>query len=221
MKLKNLLAGRKPPPADSAFGNNIVRLITNGVPREIKEQIPGLTIMLEGENNVLNIGAAPFQSSEIIIMGNDAVFNMGESPHRVFKTTFIMERTCRINIGSRFSSEHGTVIFAGGGLNRTVHIGDDCMFSHEIWIRTSDGHIICDQQSGEPLNPSRDVVIGNHVWLGARSLVFKGARIADNSIVAAMAFVGKTFDHPGLMIGGLPAKIIRSGINWKRENYDF
>ena len=55
------------------------------------------------------------------------------------------------------------------------------------------------------------------VWLGLRAIVSKGASIPDDSIVGAGAFVNKSFEEPGIVLAGSPAKVVRQNITWKRE----
>ncbi|MGS0525300.1 hypothetical protein ACU8V7_09025 [Zobellia nedashkovskayae] len=65
-----------------------------------------------------------------------------------------------------------------------VTIGVDCMFANTIDIRTGDSHSIIDIKSNKRINYAKNIIIGNHVWVGAHSSILKGATIADNSIVA-------------------------------------
>ena len=60
--------------------------------------------------------------------------------------------------------------------------------------------------SGRPEVPS--TVIGDDVWMGARSVIIAGTRIGRGAIVAAGAVVTK--DVPEYAIcAGVPAKVIR------------
>ena len=75
------------------------------------------------------------------------------------------------------------------------------------------------EYSGKPLNVPDDIYLEDHVWVGARCVLLKGAYLAENSVVGAMALVNKRFDIPNVLIGGVPAKIIKSGINWDLADY--
>ena len=90
------------------------------------------------------------------------------------------------------------------------------MFSHNIRLRTSDSHSIVDSK-GNRINYSKNIVVGNHVWVGLESLILKGSVIADNSVVAARATVNKQFEQSGCIIAGAPAKQIKEDINWDRR----
>jgi acetyltransferase-like isoleucine patch superfamily enzyme len=52
------------------------------------------------------------------------------------------------------------------------------------------------------------IVIGDDVWLGAHSVVTAGTHIANGVIVAAGAVVTRSITQEGVIVAGIPAKII-------------
>lgn len=54
-----------------------------------------------------------------------------------------------------------------------IVIGDDGLFSFGIWLRTADPHLIYSCETHERINPSKNILIGDHVWIGQGSLVLK------------------------------------------------
>lgn len=97
----------------------------------------------------------------------------------------------------------------------TVKIGSDCMFSGGIVIRNSDGHsIISDDKR---INQSKDITIGNHVWIGMRAMLLKGACIGSNCIIGANAVVTKRFEDNLILVGNPAMKKKLEG-TWIREN---
>jgi acetyltransferase-like isoleucine patch superfamily enzyme len=121
---------------------------------------------------------------------------------------------CLISLGE-------DTVVAGAALqvvesDRKIIIGQDCMFSIGIHVWTSDFHSIVDLSTGHRINESKDVLIGNHVWVGEGSLILKGATLEDGSIVAARSVV--TGNVPkNTIVGGCPAKIIKQNVDWKRS----
>lgn len=103
----------------------------------------------------------------------------------------------------------------------SLQIGDDCMFSHEVAIYTNDGHGIFDVELGENINStpeenaSRKVVIGNHVWIGFRTMILYKTVIGDGSIIGAYSLVKNKFPN-NCMVVGIPAKDIRHNVSWSR-----
>ncbi|MBP2659028.1 MAG: hypothetical protein H6Q69_2060 [Firmicutes bacterium] len=41
------------------------------------------------------------------------------------------------------------------------------MFSHDVHIRNGDSHSIIDLQTKKRINFSKDIIIGDHVWIAA------------------------------------------------------
>ena len=118
-------------------------------------------------------------------------------------------------LGKNFSCG-GTTIYITPKENMKVHIGDDCLFSHDIVLMTSDSHKIYnnDDNSKTAINPDENIIIGNHVWISYGVTVLKGTHIADNSVVGAKALVNKKFEQQNIVIAGTPAKKIKENINW-------
>lgn len=97
-----------------------------------------------------------------------------------------------------------------------IDIGGDCMFSTDVHMDPSDMHPIFDRATGERLNPPQDIHIGDHVWLGERVLVLKGARIGSGTIVGAGSIVTGTLPSDVIAVGS-PAKVVRENVVWTRD----
>lgn len=97
-----------------------------------------------------------------------------------------------------------------------VCIGERCLFSDQIVLRTGDSHSILNEQ-GERINHALDVIIGNHVWIGQQVIILKGAEIGDETIVGTRALVtGKKFSG-NVVLAGSPAKVIKTGVTWHHD----
>lgn len=97
-----------------------------------------------------------------------------------------------------------------------VEFGADCMVGHGAEVTNSDSHSVICQATGARLNPARDVVLGDRVWLGAGVYVTKGVRIGPDTVVAAGSRVFS--DLPGAVLAaGVPAVVKRTGVAWCRE----
>ena len=93
----------------------------------------------------------------------------------------------------------------------TVTIGNNCYITRNtIILNHTDTHV------GGPLRLykkygadriSKDVVIGNNVFVGVGSVILPGIKIGDNAIIGAMSLVNK--DVPkNTVFAGVPAKYI-------------
>ena len=61
-----------------------------------------------------------------------------------------------------------------------------------------------------------DTVIGDYVWIASRVTILPGVTIGDNSVCATGAVVTKDVP-PGVVVGGVPAKVI--GTRNRTEDY--
>lgn len=100
--------------------------------------------------------------------------------------------------------------------NAKLEIGESCLLSAEVIIRTHDSHHIFDLKTHKRVNYEEDVVIGKHVWVGYRAQLLSGFSIGNGSVVGAGAVTsGKFGDH--VVIAGSPARVVRSGICWRKD----
>ena len=92
------------------------------------------------------------------------------------------------------------------------------MFSEEITIYPTDVHAIYEQSTGKLLNLGGEVIIGDHVWCGRKVSILKGSVVKNNSVIAINSLLNKPFEESNIIIGGLPAKVLKHNINWSRES---
>lgn len=97
-----------------------------------------------------------------------------------------------------------------------VTVGKNCMFSANIFVRNGDSHTIYDAQ-GVKVNPAKDVVIGNRVWIGHSVTILKGSIIEDDSIIGAYSLVTGKHIPKNCIAAGNPVRVIKSGYHWGRE----
>lgn len=176
---------------DSKVGSGF-RLMVNGNNNEVvigKDCILSNTIVsISGDNNRLVIhDKARFYGPCQILLGKGGELIIGE------------------NAGIRgveFNVEHGH-----------MEIGKLCMFSYGITLRNHDSHRIVDPKSGVVLNPPKDVVLGQHVWVGQNATILKGCNIGADSVIGFGSIVTKSCP-PGSVMTGVPARIVKENINW-------
>jgi len=167
-----------------------------------------------GNYNEIIIGKHTFlKDTKIIIQGNNHKLFIGENC--TFCGEFWFENEyCEIQIGENTTIEQAHI--AATESNSKIIIGSDCMLSNEIQIRTGDSHSIIDNISGKRINKAKNVVLKNHVWVGARAIILKGVTIDDNSIIGSAAVVTKNVPA-NTIVAGNPAKQIKSDVNWLRQ----
>jgi len=162
-------------------------------------------------NKIIFLGACKLKRCHFLIYGNDNEIIVGDKVYANETLFRVEDDNGVIQVGNR------TVIIGPTNLTsiegRSLHVGEDCLFAAETVILTGDGHSVTDLE-WQRINPSKDVVVGNHVWLGHRVTVQKGVSIADNCIVGTNAVVTKSFKTPNCAIAGIPAKITKEKVNW-------
>lgn len=124
----------------------------------------------------------------------------------IFSDVFV-EDYQGLTIGDHVSINRGCNISAGGGLT----IGDHVSIGHATSIITAD-HGFADPGTPIKYQPHRPaaVRIGANVWIGARVVILSGVEIADGTIVAAGSVVTKSVLEPDTIVGGVPARRIKS-----------
>ncbi|MGH7146277.1 MAG: acyltransferase [Nitrospiraceae bacterium] len=89
--------------------------------------------------------------------------------------------------------------------NGEIVIGDHVMMGEQVLIYTQDHRITKGGFNGYIV---KDVVIGNHVWIGGRVTILKGVTIGDNAVIGAGSVVTK--DVPsGAVAAGAPARVVK------------
>jgi len=187
--------------------------LTNKKGRKIKA-IKGLTLVVKGNNNVVKIhNAADFFDMAIWVEGDNCIFEF-EGSNRYFKNSVIKV----LNGGSVKIGKNGSMV------NRAficsseagIVLGEDCMLASDVTIRDNDAHNIINKK-GVVINKPQEVIIGDHVWLGMRTIVLKGAKIGNNCITGAGSIIlAQTPTEDNCIIAGNPAKIVERNTNWMR-----
>ena len=195
------------------YGNTLTEL--NSLKR-----IKGLNISINGNNNSVIIGYPNenITNCNLTINGDNNKFELGKSEYRIAYGNFSMASYGNnrvMQIGENFSLDNNSLLWCEENSSRLV-IGNDCMFSHDLFLRNSDGHVILN--GAEILNKAKDMIIGDHVWICAYAKLLKNVKISNNSIVGCGAVVTSNCDISNSVIAGNPAKIVKNNINWIRDN---
>ncbi len=195
----------------------------------------GMRVADSGSGNVVENCGALMRNVKISISGNDNSIIVGEDA-RLSNVEFLVQgdghkcilgERCAISGGSFWFEDVGGVISIGsdttsGGADFAsiegahITVGRDCMFSSGIDVRVGDSHSIIDCQTNKRINPSEDIVIGDHVWVGANATILKGVTVADGSIIGNRALVTNSCMEGNCVVVGVPAKIVKRNVTWDR-----
>lgn len=173
-----------------------------------------LEVNISGNTNtIFAANGCAFGTVRFFIFGNQNTIRLGERVRLTRADFYIFGNGSRIEINEESTAVD--VDFAAAESGTRLLIGKRCMLATKIEIRTGDSHGIYDRETGVRLNPGRDVVLGNHVWVGTRCLILKGAVVPDGCVVAGGAIVNKEFDHPHSILAGVPAREVRQNVEWR------
>ena len=207
-----------------AFPNKVNRMVRNWDIRGKGNQIDCRHTSLDstqfeiwGSNNQIIIGAdCHFNNVTFHIEGDNHRIQIGNKVRfNVAGSIWFEDHNGELNVGDESTFEN--VHLAVTEPYSTLTIGQDCMFSYDIDVRTGDSHSVIAETENRRTNYAENISFGDHVWVTARCVILKGALISSNSIIGTQSVVTKPFYSEGVVIAGNPAKVIKEGINWKRE----
>ena len=127
--------------------------------------------------------------------------SMGKGVH--FEPNFRCEFGYNISVGNNFYANFDCIILDGGG----IEIGDNVLFGPRVGIYTSN-HAMDAQERVAGACYSKEVKIGNNVWIGAGVHINQGVTIGDNTIIGSGSVVTKCIPANVIAVG-VPCKVIR------------
>lgn len=99
----------------------------------------------------------------------------------------------------------------------SIVIGQECNFSTDTHIQSSDSHSVIDDSSGNRVNNAKSVSIGNRVWFGEDVTCLKGVVIDDDTIVGNKTLLTSGHYNGHSVYIGTPARLLRSDCHWVGE----
>jgi acetyltransferase-like isoleucine patch superfamily enzyme len=168
------------------------------------------TITLTGSGNTVRVADTIYNFGVYITLNNNSRLTIGQDVN-CFNLVIYMDRAAVLDIG--------TTVGFNGIVRLSMHepgriaIGDGCLFADQVEISVSDMHSILDATTKARINPAKDIIMGNRVWVGNRSMIMKGVTLADGAIVGAMSVVTRNVPS-NCVVAGNPAKVVRENATW-------
>ena len=160
-----------------------------------------------------------FCRCKVEIFGNNNKVIFGEVVEDFVGSIQIGARDCHVDdcivkIGRGTTSNGCHIVCMENGSE--VEIGDDCLISDGVEMWCSDTHTLIDS-CGEITNAgSHHIKIGNHVWICQNVTILKDVTIAADSVVGMRSLVTRSCVDTHVVLGGIPARIIKEGISWNK-----
>lgn len=161
-------------------------------------------------SNRLDIGFKPINLYKTLV-------NMGQDSKLIADGSVSINNGSRVSIGKNASLKIGNGTSIGEKarimVDESISIGSNCLISWDVQILDSDQHHIYIDNVLQP--NTKPIVIGDNVWVGARSTILKGVTIGNGAIIAAGSVVTRNVPEKTL-VGGNPAKIIKTSVKWEK-----
>lgn len=134
----------------------------------------------------------------------------------------VVKGICDIGQGCSISIRKGAIMEIGDKFSITgsskinvyesVILGSNIIISWNVQIHDTNYHYFIKDERIFPRN--KKIEIGDNVWIGHDVTIAKGSVIPSNCIIASNSLVNGKFNEAGngLLIAGIPAKVIRSNI---------
>lgn len=124
------------------------------------------------------------------------------------RCTFFVDRGALLTIGDNVGMSQAALI-----CHKSITIGNNVKIGGGVCIYDTDFHSLDPvvRRSSEDLKnrAEKPVVIGNDVFIGAKSIILKGVTIGENSVIGAGSVVTKSVPANQIWAGN-PAKFIRN-----------
>jgi len=171
-------------------------LFQNQVRKRIANQ--AYSYLIHVTHLVLNILPAPLRNLGFRIM-----------LHRVGKYVFFdynvyIKFPWLVEMGDHISINRGAQFYPGFQGKNRVLLGNDVYIAPNVAFFAA-GHDVVDLSK----HVGGDIVIGDHVWLGAGTVVLPGVHIGANSIIGAGSIVTKNVPPNSVAVGN-PARVIKT-----------
>ena len=133
----------------------------------------------------LNI-VSPFTEVEV---GKKAILSLGKMIRIRSGSKIRVREGARIQIGDNTSLNHGCMIIS----HEKIIIGKDVQFGPNVLIYDHDHDFRTKNGLKDLKYKTSPIEVGNNVWIGANTVLLRGAKIGDNCVIGAGCIIKGEF----------------------------
>lgn len=123
-------------------------------------------------------------------------------------TSFVIRENATLRIGNHSSFGQNFRILCSS----SIIIGNELLGSWNVTIMDTDSHLF--QTDGHQSTFSKEIVIGNHCFIGSDTSILKGTYIPDGAVIGSRAVVSGKLLEPNALYAGVPAIIKKHNIKY-------
>lgn len=129
-----------------------------------------------------------------ILFKGKAVFHTG--------ITVVTKSSSELVFGDNYKLGADSMIY----VRKKIVFGDNVNISWSFQILDTDFHYV--RSNEDVFNNTKEISIGNYIWIGNHVTIAKGVVLPDYIIVSSRSHVTKKFKESRIVVGGIPAKCL-------------
>lgn len=151
-----------------------------------------------------------------------ATLSIANNGKLILNGAAVIRKDCSVSIRGNAILEMGYHVYIDEQTRikvlKRVSIGNGTLIGYRCGIIDSDFHAHAEE--GVNLNNvsfcdyTKDICIGNNVWIGGNCTILKGVKIGDGTVIGAGSVVSKDIPPKVLAVGN-PCKVIKENYQWK------
>lgn len=175
-----------------------------------------LKINFTGKNNILFLSKKScLKNTNINFFGSNSLVFIGDSVMTADSIDVQHHNVCFIGNNNYFNPAAGRWFAVTE--HKNIILGNNSLFSHSLWFRVSDPHLLYDRNSNIRINPSQSIYLGDHIWVGQEVGFLKGSFIASGSVIGAKSLVTSKRFMSNTINAGNPCRQVKERIFWSGE----